>query len=104
MHNHTIIIAPWCSYGILDFYDYQYVSSITASLNFHDKIKGKESEKWIESYISLLESGSNDFPLNQLRKSGIDLLDKDNYSAISNYLTILVDLYEKELKNNGLIN
>nr|WP_321486115.1 M3 family metallopeptidase [uncultured Draconibacterium sp.] len=96
--------SSWCSYGILDFYDYQYVSSITASLNFHDKIKGEESEKWIESYISLLESGSNDFPLNQLRKSGIDLLDKDNYSAISNYLTILVDLYEKELKNNGLIN
>jgi oligoendopeptidase F len=96
--------SSWCSYGILEFYDYQYVSSMTASLNFYDKIKGGESEKWIKNYILLLESGSNDFPLNQLKKSGIDLLDKDNYSSISNYLSTLVDLYEKELIDNGLIN
>jgi oligoendopeptidase F len=96
--------SSWCSYGILEFYDYQYVSSMTASLNFYDKIKGGESEKWIKNYILLLESGSNDFPLNQLKKSGIDLLDKDNYSSISNYLSTLVDLYEKELRDSGLIN
>lgn len=95
--------SSWCSFGILDFYDYQYVSSMTASLNFYNKIKGGESEKWIENYTLLLESGCNDFPLNQLKKSGIDLLDKRNYSAISDYMTILVDMYEKELKEKGLI-
>jgi oligoendopeptidase F len=96
--------SSWCSYGILEFYDYQYVSSMTASLNFYNNIRGDESEKWIKNYLLLLESGSNDFPLNQLMKSGVDLLNKENYSAISDYLSVLVNMYEKELKVEGMIN
>lgn len=96
--------SSWCSYGILEFYDYQYVSSMTASLNFFKKINGSSSKYWIDNYFSLLKAGGDDYPLNQLKKAGIDLMDKNNYSAISEYLTELVDMYEIELKEKGLVN
>lgn len=95
--------TSWCTYGILEFYDYQYVSSMIASINFLKKIKGDSGNDWIEKYLSLLKAGGNDFSLNQLKKTGIDFMNKDNYSAISDYLAVLVNMYENELKRKGFI-
>lgn len=93
----------WASYGIIDFYDYQYVSSMIASLNYFNKIKNDTTDKWLSNYFTLLKSGGNDFPLSQLRKAELNLMDTKNYMILPDYMTELVNTYEKELQIKGYL-
>lgn len=95
--------SSWCAYGIVDFYDYQYVTSMTASLKFFEEFKSNRKSDVLENYMSLLKAGGNDYPLNQLEKAGVDLMNAETYSAISEYMSLLVDEYEKELNRKGLL-
>lgn len=90
--------SGWCRYGLVDFYDYQYVTSMTASILLYEKLKADTSGLILRRYETLLRAGGDDFPLRQLSKAGIDLLDDQNYQALSRYLAGLVAQYEAELK------
>lgn len=90
--------SGWCRYGLVDFYDYQYVTSMTASILLYEKLKADTSGLYLSRYETLLRAGGDDFPLRQLSKAGIDLLDDQNYQALSRYLAGLVAQYEAELK------
>lgn len=85
------------------YYVYQYATSFASSANLYDRITNKkysekERENAKESYLSLLKSGGNDYPMNQLKKAGVDLEKEESFTAVAVEFNRLLDLLEKELE------
>lgn len=78
------------------FYVYQYSTSFAASLKLYEMVK--ENPANIDKHISLLKSGGNDFPVNQVKKAGVDLTTKEPFMAVVNRLNNLIDELEVALK------
>ena len=78
------------------FYVYQYSTSFAASLKLYEMVK--ENPANIDKHISLLKSGGNDFPVNQVIKAGVDLTTKEPFMAVVNRLNSLIDELEVALK------
>ena len=86
------------------YYVYQYATSFSASSKLYDKItntKYSQEERTLslEKYLNLLKSGGNDFPINQLKNAGVNLLEKENFEAVSLEMDRLITLLENELIN-----
>lgn len=79
------------------FYVYQYATSFTSSMLIYEKVKAKEPEAFA-SYVNLLRSGGSDFPIEQVKKAGVDLTSKEPFEAVVSRMSELVDLLEKELE------
>ena len=78
------------------FYVYQYATSFTSSMLIYERVKeGKEGA--FDNYLSLLRSGGSDFPVEQVKKAGVDLTSKEPYLAVVKRMEELVDQLEKEL-------
>ena len=78
------------------FYVYQYATSFTSSMLIYEKVKeGKEGA--FDQYISLLRSGGSDFPVEQVKKAGVDLTTKEPFLAVTRRMEELVDQLEKLL-------
>ncbi len=87
------------------YYVYQYATSFASSANLYDRITNKnysaqERDNAKEAYLNLLKSGGNDHPMNQLKKAGVDLTNKDSFTAVPKEFNRLLDLLEKELQNS----
>jgi oligoendopeptidase F len=54
------------------YYVYQYATSFAASQAIMDKFLAGE-EGIVDKYLTLLSSGGNDYPINQLKKCGVDM-------------------------------
>ena len=85
------------------YYVYQYATSFASSANLYDRITNmkytpEERENAKHEYLTLLKSGGNDHPMNQLKKAGVDLSKKDAFNAVATEFNRLLDLLEKELK------
>ena len=85
------------------YYVYQYATSFASSANLYDRITNtkytpQEREKAKNEYLTLLKSGGNDHPMNQLKKAGVDLSKKDAFNAVATEFNRLLDLLEEELK------
>ena len=85
------------------YYVYQYATSFASSANLYDRITNtkytpQEREKAKNEYLTLLKSGGNDHPMNQLKKAGVDLSKKDAFNAVAIEFNRLLDLLEEELK------
>ncbi|WP_369711755.1 oligoendopeptidase F [Leptotrichia sp. HSP-334] len=84
------------------FYVYQYATCFASSAILYDKmIKNEDENTRIEAlkkYIELLSSGGNDFPMNQLKKAGVDLSKKSTIEAVSKQLDSLLNKLEAEIK------
>ncbi len=78
------------------FYVYQYATSFAASLKLYEMVK--EDKENINNHIALLKSGGNDFPVNQIKKAGVDLTTKDTFMAVVKRLNELLDKLEVALK------
>jgi oligoendopeptidase F len=50
-----------------------------------------------ERYLELLRSGGNDYPMEQLRKAGVDLSKPDTVGAMVKQMEELVARLEREL-------
>ncbi|MEA4134331.1 oligoendopeptidase F [Mycoplasma sp. 2704] len=86
------IYVPHYYYG---FYVYKYaVGQLTANYFFAQyKEKGKEA---LDNYIhNFLKAGGSDYPLEILKKVGVDLLDKNFYKQSFDYLSDLVNQWIK---------
>ena len=85
------------------FYVYQYATCFASSAILYDKVIKTEDEnarkEALKRYIELLSSGGNDFPMNQLKKAGVDLSKKSTIEAVSKQLDGLLDKLENEIKN-----
>lgn len=78
------------------FYVYQYATSFAASLKLYEMVK--EDPKNIEKHIGLLKAGGDDYPVNQVKKAGVDLTTKDAFMAVVNRLNTLLDELEVAIK------
>ncbi|MFW6284782.1 MAG: oligoendopeptidase F [Bacillota bacterium] len=78
------------------YYVYQYATSFAASLKLYEMVK--EDPANIQKHMDLLKSGGNDFPMNQTRRAGLDLTDKETFQAVTNRLKTLLDELELALK------
>jgi oligoendopeptidase F len=83
------------------YYVYKYATSYAASAQIVQGIQSKKSaerNKALESYLGLLKSGGSEYPMEQLRKCGVDLAKPDAIQAVVNRLDALVTMLEAELK------
>lgn len=55
-----------------NFYVYQYATGFSAAIALSQKIL-KEGKKSVNKYIDFLKSGSSDYPINVLKKAGVDM-------------------------------
>lgn len=90
-----------------DFYVYQYSTGIIASMALSNYIlnpppDAKELPR--EKYLSLLKSGGSDYPIELLKRAGVDMNDKSTYSAAFSRINYLLDEMELLAKKLGLLN
>ncbi len=77
------------------FYVYQYATSFAASLKLYELVKENPSN--IEKHKQLLASGGSEWPIDQVKKAGIDLTKKDAFTAVVERLNTLLDALELAL-------
>jgi oligoendopeptidase F len=81
------------------YYVYQYATCFASAARISQQIMagGAKADEARERYLTLLRSGGNDYPMEQLRKAGVDLSQPDTVRAVVDQLDGLVSRLEKEL-------
>jgi oligoendopeptidase F len=82
------------------YYVYQYATCFASAARIAEEImRGPEATRdgARDRFLTLLRSGGNDYPMEQLKKAGIDLSQPDTVRAIVNQLDDLVTRLEGEL-------
>jgi oligoendopeptidase F len=82
------------------YYVYQYATCFASAARLAREIlQGTPAEQRSarERYINLLRAGGNDFPMEQLKKAGVDLSEPDTVRAVVEQLDDLVTKLEREL-------
>ena len=79
------------------FYVYQYATSYSASLKIYADVKANKAGA-MEKYLGLLKSGGSDYPVNQAKKAGADLTNKETFMAVIKRFNELVTELEKTLE------
>jgi oligoendopeptidase F len=78
------------------YYVYQYATCFASAARLaHDIMQGNAAAR--ERYLTLLKSGGNDYPMEQLKKAGVDLAQPDTVRAVIEQLDSLVSRLEREL-------
>ena len=85
------------------YYVYQYATSFAASSKLYEKVTNEkysieEREEARKKYIELLKSGGNNYPIEQLKLAGVNLLEEENFEAVAHEMNRLINLLDKELK------
>ncbi len=83
------------------FYVYQYATCFASSAQLYKDVtegKKKDRQAALDRYITLLQSGGNDHPMEQLKKAGVDLTKEETIMAVINQLDVLVDQLAVELE------
>lgn len=81
------------------YYVYQYATCFASAARLAREITGKRGDEARTRFLTLLRSGGNDYPMEQLRKAGVDLSQPDTVRAIVDQLDDLVTRLERELTN-----
>jgi oligoendopeptidase F len=81
------------------YYVYQYATCFASAAKIARQIMGggKESHDARERFLALLRSGGSDYPMELLRKAGVDLSQPDTVLAVVDQLDDLVTRLENEL-------
>ena len=79
-----------------NYYVYQYATSIAASSLFAQRIVAKQPGA-LEKYMTLLKSGSSDYPYELVKAAGVDLASPEPYQAIVARMNSIMDDIEKIL-------
>ncbi len=85
------------------YYVYQYATCFASAARLAQEIShGTEVEQRQarERYLTLLRSGGNDYPMEQLRKAGVDLSQPHTVGAVVEQLSGLVTRLEEELSRS----
>ena len=86
----------------LDFYLYSYATSFSASIQIASEIRNGENDS-SKRFVNFMESGNSDYPVEILKKAGVDLTDTAPYEAVSKIFNELMDEMERILgSGNGL--
>jgi len=84
------------------YYVYKYATCFASSAKLVREITSddkKTRDASLERYLTLLKSGGNDYPMEQLKKAGVDLSQPETIQAIVDQLSDLVTRLEGELAN-----
>jgi oligoendopeptidase F len=76
------------------FYVYQYATCFASAASLMEQMKADPAA--IDRYLDLLKSGGNDYPMNQLRKAGVDLTNPEILQAVVDEFSRMIDLLETE--------
>jgi oligoendopeptidase F len=82
------------------YYVYQYATCFASAARLAREITSGSAADRTEArerYLNLLRSGGNDYPMEQLRKAGVDLRQPDTVGAVVSQLDDLVTRLEREL-------
>jgi len=82
------------------FYVYKYATCYCTSAKLAAEITSKDKsvrKDALERYMTLLRAGSSDYPMDLLKRAGVDLSDPATMPAIVDQLDYLVNLLEQEL-------
>lgn len=84
------------------YYVYQYATCFASSSEIYELTKNGD-KKNLDRYLELLKSGGNDFPMNQLKKAGVDLEEASTIEEVGKELDKLTTQLEEALKEAGII-
>ena len=110
MDNHELYDVTWARiphFSSVPYYVYQYATSYAASAALFKQMNegSRKSKKQAKAnYINLLKSGGSDYPVEQLKKAGVDMTQPEAVQAVIDNMDDLVNRYEKELNKLGLVN
>jgi len=77
------------------FYVFQYATGFAAAIDIANKILSGDEET-LENYLEFLKSGSSDYPIELLKKTGVDLTSPEPIENALNLFAELVDEFSKE--------
>ena len=80
------------------FYVYKYATGYVSAITIADKILSGD-QKTLESYLTFLKSGSSDFPLELLKKTGVDLTKPEPIENAMKIFSNLVDQFAELTEN-----
>ncbi|MHC4640150.1 MAG: oligoendopeptidase F [Planctomycetota bacterium] len=80
-----------------NFYVYQYATSFTASTALSEKILNKEKGA-VEKYIEFLSAGGSDYPINLLKKAGVDMTTAQPFAKTMVAMNRIMDTIENILE------
>jgi oligoendopeptidase F len=86
-----------------NFYVYQYATSFTASAVLSERVlTGKENA--VKEYIDLLSSGGSDYPIELLKKVGVDMTTPEPLESVILRMNRVMDEIEKVATRLGLLH
>ncbi len=85
-----------------NFYVYQYATSFTASAAITQSVLAGDIDA-IGGYLNLLSSGGSDYPIELLRKVGVDMTTPQPFNALMLQLNEVMDEIEKLATRLGLL-
>lgn len=83
-----------------NFYVYQYATSFTASTALSEKVLSKEKGA-VEKYIEFLSAGGSDYPIELLKKAGVDMTTAEPFDKTMKVMNQTIDEIEKILAKQG---
>jgi oligoendopeptidase F len=82
------------------FYVYKYATSYAASAKLFREITSDDKDTRqdaLDRYLALLRSGGNDYPVELLKKAGVDLSQRETIQAVVDHFDDMVTRLETEL-------
>ena len=79
-----------------NFYVYQYSTSFTASISLAEKVMSGDQDA-LKNYMKFLSSGGSDFPIEILKKAGVDMTTSDPFEKTTVAMNKVMDEIEKIL-------
>lgn len=73
-----------------NFYVFQYATGFSAAVAFSQKILN-EGDEAVEKYLNFLKSGNSDYPINVLKKAGVDMTTEEPVNNALKVFRQLVD-------------
>ncbi len=84
-----------------NFYVYQYATSFTASIALSEKVLNREKGV-TEKYLAFLSSGGSDYPINLLKKAGVDMTTSEPFNKTMVAMNRVMDEIEEILNKKGM--
>lgn len=79
-----------------NFYVYQYSTSFTASISLAEKVMSGDKEA-LERYLKFISSGGSDYPIELLKKAGVDITNSEPFDKAIASMNKVMDEIEKIL-------
>jgi len=83
-----------------NFYVYQYATSFTASTALAEKVLSEE-EGALEKYIEFISAGGSDYPINILKKAGVDMTGSEPFDKTIGVMNRTIDEIEAILEKKA---